>query len=73
MTSETYLNCKTTPGYYFITEGQTSNSKCGRWANALYKISHLFNVINVYYLQESISLELKVWDAVTFALNLCPS
>ena len=33
--SETYRNCKTTPGYDFTTEDQTTNSTRGGGASAL--------------------------------------
>ena len=65
--SETYLNSQIPsvdknleiPGYNLVTEDHPSNSKRGGIC-VYYKSSLQFRVINVKYLQESISFELRI-------------
>ena len=67
--SETYLNSEIPsddknleiPGYNLVREDHPSNSKCGEVC-VYYKSSLPFRVINVKYLQESISFELRIED-----------
>ena len=65
--SETYLNSENPSddenlelaGYNLVREDHPSNSKCGGVC-VYYKSLFLFRVINVKYLQECISFELKM-------------